>query len=167
MARFWNEGAVFAALCSMEAAYPTSIPSGGAELGVGLTALSTPEKSLEWGTGVHSAFCRVPRLVAWPRACHEPFWESGGSRGPVLVGAGGKQAASQLLTARPQTGGRETTRVGENRHSGRGLLAVSALSPHPRLLTLASRLDGHLLAAVAPAGGGDGGHPQQVLLPAV
>ena len=40
MTRLWNEGAVFAALCSMEAAYPNSIPSGGAELGVGLTPLS-------------------------------------------------------------------------------------------------------------------------------
>lgn len=83
------------------------------------------------------------------------------------MGAGGRQAVSQLLTVRPQTGWRETTRVGENHHSRRGLLAVSALNPCPRLLTLASRLDGHLLTAVAPAGGGDGGHPQQVLLPAV
>ena len=35
------------------------------------------------------------------------------------------------------------------------------------LLTLASRLNGDLLAAVAPAGRGDGSHPQQVLLPSV
>ena len=150
----------------MEAAYPNSIPSGGAELGVGLTPLSFTLRE-ESGVGDQGAFCWAARLVAWPRACCEPFWESGGSRGPVLVGAGGRQAASQLLTARPQTGWRETSRVGENRHSRRGLLAVSALSPLPRLLTLASRLDGHLLAAVAPAGGSDGGHPQQVLLPAV
>lgn len=59
MARFWNEGAVFAALCSMEAAYPTSIPSGGAELGVGLTALSFNPRE-ESGVGDRGAFCILP-----------------------------------------------------------------------------------------------------------
>lgn len=43
---------------------------------------------------------------------------------------------SQLLTVRPQTGWRETTRVGENHHSRRGLLAVSALNPAPGCLPL-------------------------------
>ena len=56
MTRFWNKGAVFAALCSMEAAYPTSIPSGGAELGLTPLSFNPREESgvEDWG-----AFCRA------------------------------------------------------------------------------------------------------------
>lgn len=53
---------------------------------------------------------------------------------------------------------------GEAQDSGRELLPAR---PSPKLLTLAGGLDGDFLAAVAPASGGDGCHPQQVLLPAV
>lgn len=38
-----------------------------------------------------------------PGACCEAFWESGGSRGPVLVDAGGRQAPA----GSPQLGQRE------------------------------------------------------------
>lgn len=58
MTRFWNEVAVFAALCSMEAVYPTSILSGGAELGVGLTPLSFNPRE-ESGVEDRGAFCRA------------------------------------------------------------------------------------------------------------
>lgn len=95
VSRLWKEGAVLAALCAVEAVYPTSVPFGGAELGW----------SWELGTRVH--YAQRPWLAVLPRACCEAFWESGGSRGPVLVRAGGRRAAGQPLTARSPTGWRE------------------------------------------------------------
>lgn len=82
------------------------------------------------------------------------------------MGAGETEASRPASSLQPgQTGWRETTRVGENHHSRRGLLAVSALNPCPRLLTLASRLDG--LPSVLLPSRRRCDHPQQVLLPAV
>lgn len=66
-----------------------------------------------------------------------------------------------------QAGWRGDIPFEENQNSRRGPLKLLSLWSSPRLLTLASRLNGDLLAAVAPAGGGDGSYPQQVLLPTV
>lgn len=102
-----------------------------------------------------------PWVVVLTRACCEAFRESGGSRGSVLVDAGVRQVASQLLTARSQAGWKgDSPYLGTTRILGKEKGFWQLLSSaSPRLLTLASRLDGHLLAAVASASGGDGGHP--------
>lgn len=83
-----------------------------------------------------------------------------------LLGVRGQQRPSLGGCRREagEAGGRQPL-FGENQNSRRWLLVAS-----PRragLLTLACRLNGDLLAAVAPASRGDGSHPQQVLLPAV
>lgn len=97
--------------------------------------------------------------------------EGSGAASSLLCGCQGVrgQQRPSLGGCRREAGGRPalcsqgTDRVegkhplfGENQNSSRGLPAGSLC---PRLLTLAGRLDGDLLAAVAPAGGGDGGHP--------
>lgn len=77
-----------------------------------------------------------------------------------------RETCGQLFTA-TVTGSREGTQplFGKNQNSANELLEVSpGPRPRPRLLTLASRLDGDLLAAVPPACRGDRSHPQQVLL---
>lgn len=53
-------------------------------------------------------------------------------------------------------------------HPGAGDSRATARVPLPARphRTFPGRLDGDLLADVAAAGGGDGSHPQQVLLPA-
>lgn len=57
--------------------------------------------------------------------------------------------------------------MGKTRILEGGLWQLLSLWPSPRLLTLASRLDGDLLAAVAPASRGDSSYPEQVLLTTV
>lgn len=81
------------------------------------------------------------------------------------LGGCGREAGGRLLgTARPHRGGGETPHLVRTRILAGGFWQLLSLWPSPRLLTLAGRLNGDLLAAVAPAGGGNGGHPQQVLL---
>lgn len=99
-----------------------------------------------------------------PAACCKAFWESGGSRGLVLVQAGGRWrlAPGSQVADRVE---RDTPCLGRARALEGGFWQLLPLAPGR--LTLACRLNGDLLAAVTPAGRGHGGHPQQVLLPAV
>lgn len=97
-----------------------------------------------------------------------------------VVRLSGSQGAAEAQSWRMQEGGgwppaphrQVTERVeGDSLYLGRtGILEGGfwrLLPLRPGLLTLARRLNGDLLAAVAPASGGDGSHPQEVLLPAV
>lgn len=113
-------------------------------------------------------------FASWPRclyesgpkiACCVTFLESGGSRG-LFFGPCRRETSGQLLTATVTGSGEgDIALLGKNQNSAKELLEVSKNPcPRSRPLTLASRLDGDLLAAVPPACRGDRGHPQQVLL---
>lgn len=114
--RLWDEGVLFTALplwSSVPCLSPlwradhwdknTAVDRAG--VGGGPTPPSfNPGVEFGGGTG--------PWVSVLPRACCEAFWESGGSRGPVLVDAGGRQVAGQLLTDR-QVGGETAPIWGE------------------------------------------------------
>ena len=76
--RLWKEGAVSAALCSVEAVYPTSVPFGGAELGwsweLGTRAHYAQLSWVELGVGDQGALrpAELGRVGSWGPGCITP-----------------------------------------------------------------------------------------------
>lgn len=112
--------------------------------------------------------CSVPSAPG-ELCCLEPVVRLSGSQGAAEVQSwwmreGGRcQPAPHSQVTEREEG--ETPYLGRSRILEGGFRPL--LSLRPWLLTLARRLNGDLLTAVAPASRGDSGHPQQVLLPAV